>query len=67
VVKFLARSRSASSKWRWKSTYNCIGWWTGCELDYPVVLANPAAMQQYSGIKSAGDTHDAFFLAEQSG
>jgi len=34
------------------------------ELKYPVVLANPAAMQQYSGIKHADDTNDAFFLAE---
>src|SRR5882672_10528864 len=33
-------------------------------LKHPVVLANPAAMQQYSGIKHADDTNDAFFLAE---
>lgn len=31
---------------------------------YPVVLANPAAMQQYSGIKNADDKNDAYFLAE---
>jgi transposase len=30
-----------------------------------VELANPAAMQQYNGIKNATDKTDAFFLAEQ--
>ena len=28
------------------------------------MLANPARMEQYNGIKHADDTHDAFFLAE---
>src|ERR1019366_3699865 len=32
--------------------------------DYPVVLANPAALQQYDGLKHADDKSDAFFLAE---
>jgi len=31
---------------------------------YPVVLANPAAIEQYNGIKHADDKNDAFFLAE---
>jgi transposase len=31
---------------------------------YPVVLANPAAIDQYSGIKHADDKNDAYFLAE---
>ncbi|HXT13363.1 MAG TPA: hypothetical protein VN873_17535 [Candidatus Angelobacter sp.] len=31
---------------------------------YPVVLANPAGIEQYSGIKCADDKNDAFFLAE---
>jgi transposase len=31
---------------------------------YPVHLANPAKMDQYSGIKHADDTNDAYFLAE---
>jgi transposase len=31
---------------------------------YPVVLANPAAMRQYEGIKHTDDKHDAFWLAE---
>jgi transposase len=31
---------------------------------YAVVLANPAGMQQYSGLKHSDDTSDAFFVAE---
>ncbi len=34
------------------------------ENGYPVCLANPAAMQQYEGLKNANDRTDAFFLAE---
>jgi transposase len=33
-------------------------------LSYPVVLANPAKIDQYSGIKHADDKNDAYFLAE---
>ncbi len=32
--------------------------------NYPVVLANPAKIVQYSGLKHADDKSDAFFLAE---
>jgi transposase len=32
--------------------------------DYPIDLANPAKIEQYSGIKHADDKHDAFHLAE---
>ena len=31
---------------------------------YNVVLANPGAMQQYSGLKHTDDKTDAFFIAE---
>jgi len=31
---------------------------------YAVHLANPAAIQKYSGLKHADDKHDAFWLAE---
>jgi hypothetical protein len=31
---------------------------------YPIDLANPAQIQQYSGLKHADDKHDAFHLAE---
>ena len=49
-----------------ESTYNWYWLVDGLQaLGYPVVLANPAAMEQYRGIKNAGDTNDAFFLAEQ--
>src|SRR6266481_3074895 len=48
-----------------ESTYNWYWLVDGLQsLKYPVVLANPAAMEQYSGIKHADDTNDAFFLAE---
>jgi transposase len=48
-----------------ESTYNWYWLVDGLQaLNYPVALANPAAMQQYSGIKHADDTNDAFFLAE---
>jgi hypothetical protein len=33
-------------------------------LGYPVKLANPAAIQQYSGIKHADEQNDAYFLAD---
>jgi transposase len=48
-----------------ESTYNWYWLVDGLQrLGYPVVLANPAGMEQYSGIKHADDTNDAFFLAE---
>ena len=33
------------------------------EQQYKVILANPAAMQQYKGLKHVDDKHDAFWLA----
>ena len=66
VVKFLAPYKKQLEQVAVESTYNWYWLVDGLKaLGYPVVLANPAAMEQYSGIKSAGDTHDAFFLAEQ--
>ena len=48
-----------------ESTYN---WYWQVDLlmaeGYPVHLANPAAIQKYSGLKYADDRHDAFWLAE---
>jgi transposase len=47
-----------------ESTYNW--YWLVDALadhDYPVVLANPAQMNQYNGIKEANDLTDAAFLA----
>jgi transposase len=48
-----------------ESTYN--GYWLVDLLQengYRVHLANPAAIQKYSGMKHADDNHDAFWLAE---
>ncbi len=36
------------------------------EADYRVRLGNPAAMEQYNGLKNTDDETDAFFLAELS-
>ena len=48
-----------------ESTYNWYWLVDGLlEAGYPVVLANPAQMEQYSGLKHADDRSDAFFLAE---
>lgn len=67
VVKFLAPFKKRLEQVAVESTYNWYWLVDGLQaLGYPVVLANPAAMEQYRGIKHAGDTHDAFFLAEQS-
>ena len=48
-----------------ESTYNW--YWlvdTLMEAEYKVHLANPSAIQPYSGMKHADDKHDAFWLAE---
>lgn len=48
-----------------ESTYNWYWLVDGLRnRGYPVHLANPARMEQYSGIKHADDKNDAFFLAE---
>ncbi len=48
-----------------ESTYNWYWLVDGLqEHGYPVVLANPAAMEQYDGLKHADDKSDGFFLAE---
>src|SRR5467141_2607536 len=66
VVKFLSPYKKRLEQVAVESTYNWYWLVDGLQaLRYPVVLANPAAMEQYSGIKNAGDTNDAFFLAEQ--
>jgi transposase len=47
-----------------ESTYNWYWLVDGLmEADYPVVLANPAEMEQYDGIKEADDLIDAAFIA----
>lgn len=65
VAKFLAPYKRRLAQVAVESTYNWYWLVDGLRtLEYPVVLANPAAMEQYSGIKHADDTHDAFFLGE---
>jgi transposase len=65
VVKFLSPFRKRLAQVAVESTYNWYWLVDGLKaLNYPVVLANPAAMEQYNGIKHADDTNDAFFLAE---
>lgn len=65
VVKLLAPYKKRLECLAVESTYNWYWLVDGLQaLKYPVVLANPAAMQQYSGIKHADDANDAFFLAE---
>src|SRR5882762_2269588 len=65
VTKFLAPYKKRLEQVAVESTYNWYWLVDGLQaLKYPVVLANPAGMEQYSGIKHADDTNDAFFLAE---
>jgi len=48
-----------------ESTYNWYWLVDGLqEHGYPVRLANPAAMEQFSGLKNADDETDALFLAQ---
>jgi transposase len=65
VVKFLAPFKKRLEQVAVESTYNWYWLVDGLRaLKYPVVLANPAGMGQYNGIKHADDTNDAFFVAE---
>ncbi len=65
VIKFLLPFKKRLAKVAVESTYNWYWLVDGLRaLNYPVVLANPAAMEQYNGLKHADDTSDAFFLAE---
>ena len=48
-----------------ESTYSWYWLVDGLQANHlPVYLANPAAIDQYDGLKDANDTTDAFFLAE---
>ena len=48
-----------------ESTFNWYWLVDGLQAQgFPIHLANPAQIEQYSGIKHADDKHDAFFLAE---
>lgn len=48
-----------------EATYNWYWLVDGLQQDgYPVVLANPAGMKPYTGLKHSDDESDAFFVAE---
>src|SRR5579883_3029183 len=65
VTQFLAPYKRRLAKVAVESTFNWYWLVDGLRAaGYPVVLANPAKMEQYGGLKHADDTNDAFFLAE---
>src|SRR5208282_3734648 len=65
VVAFLKPYKRRLKSLAIESTYNWYWLVDGLvALGYPVVLADPAKIDQYSGIKHANDKSDAFFLAE---
>jgi transposase len=65
IVEFLKPYKERLDTVAVESTYNWYWLVDGLQLEgYPVVLANPAKIDQYSGIKHADDKNDAFFLAE---
>src|ERR1043166_2476707 len=65
VLKFMAPYKKRLEQIGVESTYNWYWLVDGLQAEkYPVVLANPAGMVQYNGIKHADDTNDAFFVAE---
>ena len=65
VLKFLRPYKRRLTSVAVESTYNWYWLVDGLEAEgYPVVLANPAKIEQYRGIKCADDRNDAYFLAE---
>lgn len=65
IVKFLAPYKKQLERAAVESTFNWYWLVDGLQaLQYPVVLANPAEIEQYSGLKHVDDQDDAFFLAE---
>ncbi len=65
VLKFLRPYKQRLRSMAVESTYNWYWLVDGLQAEgYPVVLANPAKIEQYRGIKCADDQNDAYFLAE---
>lgn len=65
VLEFLAPYKRRLEAIAVESTYNWYWLVDGLQAaKYPVVLANPAKMEQYNGLKHSDDRSDAFFLAE---
>src|SRR5258705_4204891 len=65
VLEFLEPYKERLEKVAVESTYNWYWLVDGlAAAGYAVVLANPARIDQYSGLKHSDDTSDALFLAE---
>jgi transposase len=65
VVDFLKAHKSQLESRAVESTFNWYWLVDGLrKLEYPIDLANPAKIEQYNGIKHAGDKDDAYYLAE---
>jgi len=65
VTEFLAPYQRRLKSVAVESTYNWYWLVDGLQAaGYPVVLANPAKIEQYNGLKHADDKSDAYFLAE---
>jgi hypothetical protein len=65
IGEFLAPFKDRLERLAVESTYNWYWLVDGLQAQgYPVVLAKPAKITQYSGLKHADDKSDAFFLAE---
>ena len=65
VIAFLKPLKAQLQSMAVESTFNWYWLIDGLrEASYPIDLANPAKIEQYSGLKHADDKDDAFFLAE---
>jgi transposase len=65
VVQFLEPFKRRLQSMAVESTFNWYWLVDGLQAHgYPIDLANPARIEQYSGLKHADDQHDAFHLAE---
>ncbi len=67
VLELLKPHRKALRTLAVESTYNWYWLIDGLrEEGYPVVLANPAQIHQYQGLKHTADADDAYWLAEMA-
>ena len=65
IIEFLDPYKAELESIAVESTFNWYWLVDGLRAaGFPVVLANPAKIDQYSGIKHADDKNDAYFLAE---
>lgn len=65
ALEFLAPYKSCLRSMAVESTFNWYWLVDGLRAEgFPVLLANPTAIEQYDGLKHADDKSDAFFLAE---